>query len=217
MKDNSEDRRKDKRERLQLRRLEVVMDVVYGILIWRIFFLLPKPDHPIWAWQSMSRFFSAHVLDFLLAIIALVIVIVYWLQNNLLFGSLKRTDSKHTVLAILQIFFLLLFLYSIKLGLALGASSATRAIESITAALVGIASIWAWSYAIKDGRLLAPEVSQEEALQIKERILVEPATAIITLPLAFVGPILWELAWFLYPLIAYLVKRHRRALQRGVG
>jgi uncharacterized membrane protein len=162
MKDNSEDRRKDKRKISQLRRLKVVMDVVYGILIWRIFFLLPKPDEPIWAWQTMGHFFSTHVLEFLLVIVAFVIVIVYWLQNNLLFGSLKRTDTKHTVLAMLQIFFLMLFLYSIKLGLVLGASSATRAIESITAALVGIASIWAWSYAIKDGRLLAPEVSEEE-------------------------------------------------------
>jgi len=189
------------------------MDVVYGIFIWRIFFLLPKPDQPIWAWQTMGSFFSTHVLDFLLAIIALVIVIIYWLQNNLLFGSLKRTDSKHTVLAILQIFFLMLFLYSIKLGLSLGASSATRAIESVTAALVGIASIWGWSYAIKDGRLLASEVSEAAALQIKERIWVEPATAIITLPFAFLGPIPWEIAWFLYPLIVYLMRRYPRALK----
>ena len=102
-------------------------------------------------------------------------------------------------------------MHSIKLGLDLGASAGTRAIESITAALVGISSIWAWTYAIKDRRLLAPEVSQEEALQIKSRILVEPTTAIITIPFAFIGSIPWEIAWFLYPLIVYLLKRHRRA------
>jgi len=31
------------REKRQLRRLEVVMDVVYAILIWRAFQLLPRP------------------------------------------------------------------------------------------------------------------------------------------------------------------------------
>lgn len=79
----------------------------------------------------------------------MVVAIVYWLQNNALFGNLDRTDDLHTALSIMQIFFLLLFLYSIRVGATLEASSGTRAFESCTAALVGIASAMGWSYANK--------------------------------------------------------------------
>jgi uncharacterized membrane protein len=208
-----EDKAKLMRESRQLRRLEILMDVVYAIVIWRIFTILPRPDKGVWTWDTFGSFLSTNILDVLIVIIGLIIVTIYWLQNNALFGNLERTDNWHTAISILQIFFLLLFLYSIRLGVLLGAGVAARLLESITAALVGIASVLGWSYAIKDRRLLAPEVSQEEARQLQERILVEPTTAIITIPCAFIGPILWEISWFLYPLLVALVKRRKKTVK----
>jgi len=41
------------------------------------------------------------------------------------------------------------FLVSLRLGVDLGASNGTRALERIAAALVGIAGGWGWIYAIK--------------------------------------------------------------------
>ena len=118
-----------------------------------------------------------------------------------------RTDGRHTVLSILQIFSLLLFLYAIKLGIEVGAGAATRAIESITAALVGFVSAAGWRYAIRNRRLLAPEVTDQQAQQLRKRFYAEPVTAAITIPFAFVGPILWEISWFLYPLMVKIFKR----------
>lgn len=213
MKEHTEDKAKHIRESRQLRRLEILMDVVYAIVIWRIFTILPRPDKGVWTWDTFGSFLSTNILDVLIVIIGLIIVIIYWLQSNALFGNLERTDNWHTAISILQIFFLLLFLYSIRLGVLLGAGLAARLLESITAALVGIASVLGWSYAIKDRRLLAPEVSQEEARQLQERILVEPTTAIITIPCTFIGPILWEISWFLYPLLVALVKRRKKTVK----
>ena len=42
------------REAKQLRRLEVVMDVVYAILIWRAFQLLPRPTKADWSLEGMK-------------------------------------------------------------------------------------------------------------------------------------------------------------------
>jgi hypothetical protein len=50
----------------------------------------------------------------------------------------------------------------------------------------------------------------EYALQLRDRVMAEPITAIITLPCAFVGPIIWEISWFSYPLVVWLVRRRRR-------
>ncbi|MBW2443097.1 MAG: hypothetical protein JRH12_21675, partial [Deltaproteobacteria bacterium] len=91
------------------------------------------------------------------------------------------------------------------------ASSLTRAFESIAAALVGIAGGWGWAYAIKNHRLLLPEVTESYAYHLRDRILAEPITATITIPFAFAGPVLWELSWLAYPLVVWAVRGRRRA------
>jgi uncharacterized membrane protein len=211
MQDKAEDKAKLRRESLQLQRLARMVDVVYAIIIWRAFTLLPRPTAEQLSWEHIGSFLSANIGGFLLVFIGIVVTIIYWLQNNVLFGNLQSTDSRHTILSILQLFFLLIFLVSLRLGIDLGASTGTRALESIAAALVGIAGGWGWLYAIKNHRLLLPEVTEQYAYRLRDRILAEPITAIITLPLAFVGPILWEISWLSYPLVVWLVSQRRRA------
>jgi uncharacterized membrane protein len=211
MQDKAEDKAKLRRESLQLQRLARMVDVVYAIIIWRAFTLLPRPTAEQLSWEHIGAFLSANIGGFLLVIIGIIVTIIYWIQNNVLFGNLQSTDSRHTVLSILQLFFLLVFLVALRLGIELGASNGTRALESIAAALVGIAGGWGWLYAIKNHRLLLPEVTEQYAYQLRDRILAEPITAIITIPLAFVGPILWEISWLSYPLVVWLIRARRRA------
>jgi uncharacterized membrane protein len=129
-------------------------------------------------------------------IIGLAIVIIYWMQNNLLFRHLERTDTRHTVLSILQIFCLLLFLYAIRLGSNYEAATDLRVFESLTALLVGVPSYFAWRHAKYKGRLVSPSLSKKEADAISVRILAEPITAAVTIPFALFAPVLWEIAWF---------------------
>jgi uncharacterized membrane protein len=210
MKDKAEDKAKLRRESLQLQRLARMVDVVYAIIIWRAFTLLPRPTAEQLSWEHIGAFLSTNIGGFLLVIIGIVVTIIYWIQNNVLFGNLQSTDSRHTILSILQLFFLLIFLVSLRLGIDLGASNGTRALESIAATLVGIAGGWGWLYAIKNHRLLLPEVTEQYAYRLRDRILAEPITAVITIPVAFVGPILWEISWLSYPLVVMLVRRGRR-------
>jgi uncharacterized membrane protein len=173
--------------------------------------MLPRPTAEQLSWEHFGAFLSDNIGGLLLVIIGIVVTIIYWIQNNVLFGNLQTTDTRHTILSILQLFFLLIFLLSLRLGIDLGVSVGTRAFESIAAALVGIAGGWGWAYAVKNHRLLLPEVTEPYAHQLKDRILAEPITAIITIPFAFVGPIIWEISWLSYPLVVWLVRRRRRA------
>ncbi len=109
MQDEAEDKARFRRESLQLQRLARMVDVVYAIIIWRAFTLLPTAEQL--SWEHIGAFLSANIGAFLLVFIGIVVTIIYWLQNNVLFGNLQSTDSRHTILSILQLFFCWYFWY----------------------------------------------------------------------------------------------------------
>lgn len=193
------------REQRQLRRLETLVDVVYGITIWRLFVLLPRPDENP-DWTSLVEMLMDGWLNFAVAAIALVIVIIYWVQSNLLFKYLARTDGWHIGFTIAQVFSLLLFLYAIRVGIEFEANASTRIFESAMACLLGVWSFAAWYYALHKGKLVTTELDADEAKTITERIKAEPVTALITIPFA-AGMWMWELSWFIYPVVVAIYKR----------
>lgn len=194
----------------QLKRLETLMDVVFGLVIWRLFLLFPRPegDNPGSVWDVMSSDPKA----VLTIVIGIAIVIIYWGQNNLLFGYLERTDNKHTAYAIVQLFCLLMFLYAISVGTRYEAAADLRLLESVTALLVGVPAYLGWRHAKRTAGLVSPELSKEDADAISVQILAEPITAAITIPFAIFTPLLWEASWFCYPLIARILSRRKEKL-----
>ena len=193
------------REQRQLRRLETLVDIVYGITIWRLFTLLPRPEENA-DWTSLLDMLVDSWLNFAVAAIGLIIVIIYWIQSNLLFKYLARTDGWHIGFTIAQVFSLLLFLYAIRVGIGFEANASTRIFESAMACLLGVWSFAAWYYALHKGRLGTDELDAAEAASITERIKAEPVTAAITIPFA-AGMWMWELSWFIYPFVVYIYKR----------
>ncbi|KPJ97011.1 MAG: hypothetical protein AMS20_17700 [Gemmatimonas sp. SG8_28] len=139
---------KEERAILQLSRLERLSDVVYALVILRIFLFVPRPGDDDWHWTAIGPFVLDNWMTFAAVLVAVAITIIYWLQSNVLLGHLVRTDGRHTSLMIAQLFFLFFFLYAIGLGINLGPSAGTRTFESIAAALLGISGGWAWAYAI---------------------------------------------------------------------
>jgi len=194
-----------KRWTRQLVRLQTLMDVVYALAIWRLFQFLPRPMEN--ETRSVWEVFTDDPRPVLTVIIGMIIVIIYWMQNNLLFGHLEQTDTRHTVLSILQIFCLLLFLYAIYLGTNYQAAADLRVFESVTALLVGVPSYLAWRHAKYGGKLISPSLSREDADAISVQILAEPITAALTLPFAFFTPALWEIAWLSFPFVQRVLRR----------
>jgi uncharacterized membrane protein len=197
-----------RRETNQLRRLETLTDVVYGIAIWRVFILFPRPDEPAWSWHSWREFLAAEGLTIVLIAIGVAVLIIYWLQSNTLFSLVERADGKFAVRAIVQIFFVLLFLFAIRVGTELSASFWTRGFESVAALLLGLSSTWMWACAARGRHLLHQDVTDDEARAVRRRISAEPATALFTLPFIFT-PIFWELSWFTYPAVRRFFRRSR--------
>jgi len=195
---------------LKLVRLERVMDVIYALVIWRLFMILPRPEGGDEQSISVLELLVDNWQEFIIVLLALVIVIIFWLQNNALFGYLKATDRIHTAIAIFQLFFLLFFLYSIGTGLRLGSAADSRMLESFAALLLAIGAYLGWYYAYRKGDLVSDEVPAEKSEELLKQNLAEPITALLTMPFSFVGPIAWELSWFLYPFIRWAFTRIAR-------
>lgn len=190
----------------QLARLEMLTDMVFAITIWRLFLLLPRPEGENLRLHSVRELFHDNGHLFAIVTLGIVVVIVYWIQHNSLFAFLQRTDTIHTVLSIFQVCFVLFMLYAISLSVSYEGDQGTRILESLAALLLGSCSFAGWRYAMTKGDLLSAEISSEEAQAISTRIMAEPITAAITIPCAFIGPLFWDLSWFFYPLLAYLLR-----------
>jgi uncharacterized membrane protein len=196
-----------KRQMRQLRRLEMLIDVVYAIVIWRIFTLVPRPEKGDFAWHSIVEFLLSDKGDLIMALVGIVLVIIYWTQNNTIFGNLERTDHRHTTLTIIQIFSLLLFLYAIRVGTFFEGTVGARVFESTAAALLGITSAAGWYYAMHKQRLIREDMTGVEARDLLVTVLAEPFAALLTIPCAFIGLVAWEIAWLSFIPFAQLLKR----------
>ena len=108
-----------------------------------MFTLLPRPEENP-EWDTLGAMLLDSGVNFAVDVIALVIIIIYWVQSNLLFKYLVRTDSWYTGFSIAQMFSVLLFLYAIRVGVGFEANAASRILESSMACLLGVFSFAAW-------------------------------------------------------------------------
>jgi uncharacterized membrane protein len=193
------------REGRELHRLESLIDSVFAIVIVLMVIDLPEPDESIAF--DLASFITFQVDSLVVAMLGIIVVLVYWFQSNFLLGNLDRTDGTHGVISLLQIFLVLVYLLFVSLGIEFGNAPLVLAAQSISAALVGFAAAAAWWYASYNRRLLTLEVSDDEVAALRLRVLAEPLTALLTLALAFVSAMAWEIGWLAYPLIAAMLRK----------
>lgn len=201
------------RERRHLDRLETLIDSIYALVIVFLVAQFPSPLGFEEEFSSFWHFVSSEGEHLATPFIGLALVVIYWLQNNLLFGYLERTDNKHAILAIAQIFCVLFYLYTADLLDAFPATKTILAVQSATFVAIGFLALWGWTYATKDRRLTADDLDDQQIRVIRSKTLPEPITALITLPFAFVSSTAWNLSWLVAPLAVLVVVRRRR--QRG--
>lgn len=123
---------KQEREIRQLYRLEILMDVIFALILWWIFSHLPTPDSSEFSREAFTQFIISSASRLEIILVGVVLVIIYWLQNNRLFGNLSKTDTKHTAISILQIFSLLLYLYANRLGIVFHGNTGSLLLQSIS-------------------------------------------------------------------------------------
>ena len=197
---------------MQLFRLAVIIDVLFALLIYKLFTLMPNPEIDGFGREDLYKVLTESSLNYTVIIVGLVLVILYWGISNLQFGNLDRTDSMHSALSILQIFSLMLYIYFVRLDAEFGGEILLMQMQSLFLALAGFLSLWSWHYAIKNNLVSdAPSKIEKETMYIK--FLPEPVVSLLTFPLAWFGPVIWTLGWLLLIPVGWGLKKYRHKIR----
>ena len=195
----------------QLFRLSVIIDVLYGLIIYKLFTFMPNPDIDKFGRAELQKVLSESYLNYTVIAIGLVLVILYWGMSNLQFGNLKRTDGVHSALSILQIFSLMIYIYFVRLDAQFGGEILLMQMQSMFLAIAGFLALFSWHYSLKKG-LVGDAPSQLEKESMYITLMPEPIVSVLTFPLALFGPLVWTLGWLLLLPIGWILKKYRSRL-----
>jgi len=189
----------------QLIRLEVMIDVLYALMIYKLFTFMPSPEVDGFGRAELYQVLSESYLNYTIILIGLVLVIIYWGMNNLQFGNLVRTDGRHAGLSILQVFSLMIYIYFVRLDAQFEGELLLMIMQSVFLALAGFLSLGSWHYALKNG-LVSNDPTELENDKMYIKLSPEPIVAVLTIPLAYFGPTVWTLGWLLLIPVGYFAK-----------
>lgn len=196
----------------QLFRLAMLIDVLYALIIYKLFLFLPRPDVDGFTKEDLLEVLSTSYLNYMVMFVGFVLILIYWGQSNLQFGNLNRTDGKHATLSLLQVITLMIYLYFVRLDVELDGAVIALQMESVFLALSGIFSVWSWHYAVKNN-LISSSVMPVERSGVYLKLMPEPIVSILTLPFAVFGPDIWTLAWLMLIPVSWILKRYRNKMK----
>ena len=200
-------------ESIYLSRLSRFIDVVYAVIFFHIVSrYLPHFEEMTWTHKPYGLL--SHLWDGRLELLRIIIggglALLYWNQNSNIFKHLVRTNYTHAALSLVQLFFVVLFVYFAIADPNLETKS-SPALQAGSLAIAGFMSIGLWKYAAKNG-LVREGMTDDDIDQVTRKNLMEPLTAVFNVGLAFVGPLVWTLAWFLLPPVFIWVLKKRKEM-----
>ncbi len=191
---------------VQLRRTGRIVDVLFALTIFNIFKFLPVPEIDGFGKEDLIQVLKDSYVNYMVMAIGIVLILLYWEINNMQFNNLKRTNPTHAILTILQVFFLMIYLYFVRLDTEFESPTITLQMQSIVLAIAGGLSVFSWIYAWKKD-LLSENVTQTEYRKVFLKTIPEPIVSLLTLPLAGFGVGIWTAGWLLLIPVTYLCKK----------
>ena len=195
-----------------LNSVNIVINVIYALLIFQVFLILPRPDDPELKYHTLGQIYSENIMQVLVIVIGLILVIMYWIQFNRQLGNLVRSSPIHAALSVLQMFCLMIYLYFVRFDMEFDGMKLALQMESIFLALAGFIGAFSWRYA-RNAKLTSDNIDNDEELSIFYSLLPEPLASLFTLPFAAFGPGIWTLSFLIIIPIGYVLKLMRKRIE----
>jgi hypothetical protein len=195
-----------------LRRLEVFLDVVYGLVSFRMLRYLPPVRDMSWAARPLGLFgeLMRNGREVWRAVMGVTITAIAWLVSARRLSRLRATDAWHSGIVLVQTGLAYFFIYFAVCDPMLTGGPTPRALQCGSLALASAAGELGWFYARRRG-LIDGETPREQLDVISARGRQETLTALLIVPLSWIGPITWTIGWAVIPLALLLGPRLRGA------
>jgi hypothetical protein len=201
-----------------LRRLEVFLDIVYGLVAVHMLTYLPSVKDMSWAGRPLGLLGAmvGNARELWRAVMGLGITAIAWLVCARRLSRLRATDAMHSAIVLVQTGLACFFVYFAICDPLLTGGATPRALQCATVTLAAASGQLAWYYARRRG-LLDPETSPRQVEEIAARGWLETLTALAIAPLSWIGPITWTLGWVFVPGVLLLGLPRLRARLKGAG
>ena len=192
-----------------LNSIRVVINVLYALLIFQVFLILPRPGDPELEYHSLGQIYSENLTQILVIVVGLVLIVMYWIQFNRQLGNLIRSSPVHASLSVVQMICLMLYLYFVRFDMEFDGMKLALQMESIFLALAGFLGAYNWRYA-KRQKLTSDQIDDNEEVSIFYSLLPEPLASLFTLPFASFGPTIWTISFLSIIPIGFILKLIRK-------
>lgn len=194
--------------------LKIVVNMLFALMIFQIFLILPRPDDPELQYNTLGDIFAQNIDKLLLIVVGMVLIILYWLQTNMQLGNLTRSNAVHSILMISQTFFLMIYLYFVRFDMEFEGLKLALQMESVFLALAGFIGAFAWRYARRND-LTSDQITDNQEMDIFYKLLPEPLASTFTFPFATFGPNIWTLAFLSIIPFGFILKIIRKKYDSG--
>ena len=212
-KKRNENKASIQRDTMLLKSLIIVVNVLYALMIFQVFLILPRPDDPELEYISLEQIYSDNLMVLLVIVVGLIMILIYWLQFHKLIGNVVRSSKVHASLTLFQMIFLMIYLYFVRFDMEFDGLTLALQMESIFLALAGFAGALGWVYARRN-KLTSDQIDEQEEVSILYSVLPEPMAALFSLPFAVYGPGIWTLSFLsIIPFGIFLNWRKKKRYQ----
>ncbi|GAB2887074.1 hypothetical protein ACCI51_01065 [Microbulbifer echini] len=191
----------------RLQRLENFIDVAYALLFVNFVLYLPSGEDMAWTKLEFGllSLLLEHSEEVFRLFIAVGLTLVQWNLTHKLLGPVEQSNNAHTALVLLQQVVVCFYLYFAISDPKLVSISSTAG-QSICLALSGFIGLAGWQYARKRGFANA-SLTRKEKDNVFKTATTEPIVALLTIGLAFIGPVVWSMGWLVIPLILVVIHK----------
>ena len=192
-----------------LNSIRIVINVLYALMIFQTFLILPRPGDPLLEYNSLPQIYAENINELLVIVVGLVLIVMYWIQFNRQLGNLVRSSPIHASLAVAQMICLMIYLYFVRFDMEFDGMQLALQMESIFLALAGFIGAFNWRYA-RTNKLTSDQINNDEEMAMFYSLLPEPVTSLFTLPFASFGPTIWTISFLAIIPISYVLKLIRK-------
>jgi len=187
----------------------IVINILYALLIFQVFLILPRPGDPELEYNTLGQIYSENLTQILVIVVGLILIVMYWIQFNRQLGNLVRSSPIHATITVVQMVCLMLYLYFVRFDMEYDGMQLALQMESIFLALAGFLGAFNWWYARRN-KLTSDQIDDNEEVSVFYSLLPEPLASLFTLPFASFGPTIWTISFLSIIPIGYILKLVRK-------